>query len=129
MATIKRFEELEIWKNARVICKIIHSYTKKKDFSKDFTLINQLKRSSGSTMDNIAEGFGREGNREFVNFLSISKGSCNETKSQIYRAFDFGYISEKEMSEVCELIDKTAIGIKKLMDYLIKTEFKGTKFK
>ncbi len=130
MATINRFEDLEIWKNARILCKEVRLLILNNDaFSKDFTLRNQLSGSSGSVMDNIAEGFGREGNKEFVNFLSFSHGSCNEVKSQLYRAYDFGYLNEKELSNIFELIERVGSGIKSLMNYLIKSEFKGNKFK
>src|SRR5690554_2818712 len=94
---IKYFEDLEIWKLAREIAKEVNILTKRNSFSKDFELINQIKSSSGSTMDNIAEGFERNGNQEFHQFLSISKGSGGETRSQFYRAFDYGYISEEEL--------------------------------
>ena len=78
MATINRFEDLEIWKNARVLCKDIYLQTQKERFSRNFRLVDQILGSSGSIMDNIAEGFGREGNKEFINFLSIVFGSSNE---------------------------------------------------
>lgn len=117
MATINRFEDLEIWKNARILCKEVRLLILNNDaFSKDFTLRNQLSGSSGSIMDNIAEGFGREGNKEFVNFLSFSHGSCNEVKSQLYRAYDFGYLNENELSNIFELIERVGSGIKSLMN-------------
>jgi len=129
MATITKFEDLDIWKNARKLCKIVHSYTIKNLFSKDFSLRDQVSRSSGSIMDNIAEGFGREGNNEFVHFLSISKGSSDELRSQSYRAFDFDYINEDELNLLLSETEKISAGIKSLMKYLKNSEIKGNKFK
>ena len=108
MATIKTFEDLEIWKDARVLCKQIRLLVlNSSSFSKDFALKDQISRASGSIMDNIAEGFGREGNKEFINFLSFASGSCNETKSQFYRAYDFEYVTENDLNLVFEQIEKT----------------------
>lgn len=130
MATINRFEDLEIWKSARILCRDIRKLiVQNKDFSRDFSLRDQLSGSSGSIMDNIAEGFGREGNKEFINFLTYAQGSCNETKSQLYRAYDFGYITDEEKEELFESIEKMGYGIKAFINYLITSEYKGTKFK
>ena len=82
--TIERFEDLEIWQMARELCKVIRDITEKEPFCRDFTLRDQIKGSSGSVMDNIAEGYERDGTKEFINFLSMSKGSCGECRSQSY---------------------------------------------
>jgi four helix bundle protein len=93
---IRNFEDLEVWQNSRDLCKKIHHLIISPEFAKDFALVNQINRSSGSIMDNIAEGFGRTGNKEFIQFLSISKGSCSEVKSQLYRAMDRSYLDIKK---------------------------------
>ena len=85
MATIKRFEDLEIWQEARKLAHEIHLICIETELRNDFRLKSQIKASSGSVMDNIAEGFERDGNTEFRQFLSISKGSAGETRSQLYR--------------------------------------------
>lgn len=129
MATIKSFEDLEIWQLARDICRMVYSLTQKEQFKRDFSLVDQVRRSSGSIMDNIAEGFEREGNKEFINFLSIAKGSAGETRSQIYRALDQSYISSDEFNSLKDNLIELSTKIKRLMDYLKKSDYKGNKFK
>ena len=128
MATIQRFEELEVWKKAREICKFISTLTQKEQFSKDFSFKDQIKRSSGSVMDNIAEGFERGGNKEFINFLTFSKGSLGEVRYQSYRAYDYNYISEEEFNIL--ITDSTSLSerLGKFISYLKNSDFKGTKF-
>jgi len=99
MATFKHFEEILAWQKAREFCKKIKLLTDKPEFSRDYKLKDQILSSSGSIMDNIAEGFERQGNKEFLQFLYISKGSCGETRSQLYRASDYNYITPEEFND------------------------------
>ena len=128
MASIKRFEDLKAWQEARVLCKKVHVLTLNQEFSRDFSLKDQIKRSSGSVMDNIAEGFDRDGNKELIHFCSIAKASCSEVKSQLYRAKDYKYISEKEFEDAIEQASKTSSLIGGFMKYIRTSDFKGTKF-
>ena len=88
------FEDLRIWQNARELSKEIYRISRFTEFSKDYRFVGQITSAMGSVMDNIAEGFERDGNKEFFQFLSIAKGSCGEVRSQLYRAYDAGYIDE-----------------------------------
>ncbi|MDX9942025.1 MAG: four helix bundle protein [Bacteroidales bacterium] len=99
---VSHFEDLEVWKEARVLSQLVFKLTSCEKFSKEFGLKNQIRNASGSVMDCIAEGFEREGNKEFFQFLSISKGSCGETRSQAYRAFDYHLISETDLNQLIE---------------------------
>lgn len=129
MATINRFEDLDIWKEARKLSKEIYLITlNNSDFKNDFRFRDQIRASSGSIMDNIAEGFERNGNLEFRQFLSIAKSSAGETRSQLYRALDFNYITQ-EVFEVLKTDSENLSGkINNFITYLNKKEFKGTKF-
>jgi four helix bundle protein len=125
MPTILNFEELNVWKKLRDLCRIIFDLIIQGNFGKDFALIDQISRSSGSVMDNIAEGFGRLGNKEFINFLTYSNASALEYKSQIYRAFDRKYISEEKKDELFLLINEIIKMIFSLIKYLGKSDFRG----
>ena len=129
MSHLKRYEDLIMWQKSRLLCGKIHQYISKDDFSKDYKLIHQINGSSGSIMDNIAEGFGRGSTNEFIQFLGYSKGSCNETKSQLYRALDRNYISQLEFNECYSLAESISAACQGMINYLNQCTHKGQKFK
>ena len=128
MATINRFEDLEIWQEARRLAKEIHIISIETGLKSDFKFKEQIKSSSGSAMDNIAEGFERDGNIEFRQFLSVAKGSAGETRSQLYRVFDFDYIDEQKFELLKKDYENLSGKIKNFITYLNKKDFKGNKF-
>jgi four helix bundle protein len=115
MATIERFEEIISWKEARVLNGVIGKMIDSGKFKSNYRLINQIEGSAGSIMDNIAEGFERGGNKEFIQFLCIAKGSCGELRSQLYRALDRDYISDKECNSLLVHAMKISSLIQKLI--------------
>lgn len=128
MATIKRFEDLEIWQESRRLSKEIILLSKITNLKTDFKLKGQIKSSSGSVMDNIAEGFERNGNGEFKQFLSVAKGSAGESRSQLYRVFDNDYITEEKLNLLVADYEKLSIKSHNFITYLNNNDFKGTKF-
>lgn len=129
MAKIEKFEDLEIWRLARTICQKVEVLIQSTNLKTNYSLKDQIDRSSGSIMDNIAEGFERNGNREFIQFLSIAKGSAGEVKSQSYRAFDKKLITEQQHLELNDIVELEKNKIGAMMNYLNNCEIKGLKFK
>ena len=129
MATYKRFEDLPIWQEARAFSKQVFEASKKGEFSKEFRLCSQIRSSSGSIMDNIAEGFERDGNGEFKQFLYVAKGSCGEARSQLYRAYDYGYLEEDVFEKLKAQSEEISKSISSFIEYLQTTEIKGLKYK
>lgn len=128
MGKIETFEDLDIWKLARAVCNDIWILVEGSPLGKDFGLRNQMSNSSGSIMDNIAEGFERNGNKEFIQFLSIAKASCGELRSQLYRCYNRRYLQKEQLDS---LLSKTVTISKKIgafMNYLKKSERKGSKY-
>ena len=129
MAKIEKFEDLEAWKMARKATKEIYEVSSREKFSRDFVLVNQIRRASISILSNIAEGFERNGDKEFLQFLSIAKGSCGEVRAQLYVAFDQNYIDEEKFKKVSDELSETSRIISGLMKYLRQSNLRGSKFK
>ena len=129
MSTVKYFEDLVCWQKARELVNIIYSYTRKPEFSKDPSLVDQIRRASVSVMSNIAEGFERGGKDEIVYFLYIAKASCGEVRSQLYVALDEHYISKVELDTGLNLAKHTSALVFGFIDSLKVSQFKGLKFK
>ena len=129
MATFHSFEEIDSWQKGRALAKAVYIVTSHAVFAKDFALRDQIRRAAVSVISNIAEGFGRGGTAEFIQFLSIAKGSATEIQAQLYIAHDLGYISQAEFDNLSTLADETGKLIGGLMQYLRKSELKGVKYK
>ncbi|MFY8185141.1 MAG: four helix bundle protein [Bacteroidia bacterium] len=129
MATIRKFEDLEIWQLARELNLEIFPILEKLHELRMFELKNQLERSAGSVMDNIAEGYERDGTREFIQFLAISKGSLGEVRSQLYRAMDRKVIDAERNNYLQEKCLTLASKIAKFITYLNNSDMRGNKFK
>jgi four helix bundle protein len=122
------FEDSPVWKDARVLAQKIFEQTQRDGFYKDFSLKDQINRAIGSVMDNIAEGFERNGNKELIQFLSIAKGSAGEVRSQLYRAKDRGYLTADEFDKTIEHILDISKQLSGLISYLKRSDMKGSKF-
>ena len=128
MSTVKDFEELVIYQKARKLAKQVYDITREGHFQFDSRFIQQIRAAAGSVSDNIAEGFERQGNKEFINFLYIAKGSCGEVRSQLIRAFDVGHISEQTFSQMYNDCRTLSLGILNMIKSLKSSDMKGTKY-
>lgn len=129
MGTIKEFEDLEVWQLARAFNKRISPFLRSLIDFRNYELFKQTDRSAGSIMDNITGGFERDGNKEFIRFLAISKGSAGELRSQLYRALDRELIGQKEFEELKDESKLIAAKLSKFISYLKSVEIKGRKYK
>ncbi len=129
MATIIRFEDIEGWKKARVVCKQLGEIIDAGNFKNSYKLVNQIEGSSGSIMDNIAEGFERGTRAEFIQFLGYAKGSCGELRSQLHRAFDRNYISSIEFENLKILVLQISGLLQNFIAYLQNSEVQGIRKK
>ena len=128
MATISCFENIEIWQLDRQQASELFQIYTTGNFAKDFELRNQINSSSGSVMDNIAEGFERSGNKEFFNFLVIAKGSNGEVRSQLHRAFDRKHITTETFEEKLERNKTLSSKITNFLKYLKTSDRKGFRY-
>ncbi|HMK05446.1 MAG TPA: four helix bundle protein [Ferruginibacter sp.] len=129
MATIKRFEDLDVWKVSRTLCDKLGKIIDSDSLKRNFRLIGQIEGSSGSVMDNIAEGFERGTKGEFILFLGYSKGSSGELRSQLYRALDRKYITKEQFEELYLLVVRISIMLQKFISYLLRSDVKGLRKK
>jgi four helix bundle protein len=123
------FEDLEVWKLSRVLTNRIYALSNDGKFSRDYDLKSQIRRASVSIMSNIAEGFERGGNQEFIQFLSIAKTSCGEVRSQLYLARDQSYIAGDEADRLIDAFRKLSIMLNNFMESLKTNPYKGAKYK
>ena len=129
MSKIKKFEDIESWKSARKLTKQIYQITSAGEFTRDFGLREQIRRAAVSVLSNIAEGFERGGDQEFIQFLSIAKGSCGEVRAQLYVALDQGYISQERFDTLSKIATEVGQLIFGLMKYLKASNLRGNKYR
>ena len=126
---IKKFEELESWKKARELTNAVYEATAAGRFTRDFGLKDQIRRASISILSNIAEGFERGGDKEFLQFLAVAKGSCGEVRAQLYIAVDQGYLPQDLFEDLSKNAAEIGRLISGMMKYLSKSELRGSKYR
>ena len=118
---IARFEDLDCWQEARILVRKIYEASKGRNFKKDLRFSGQIQAAAISVMANIAEGFIRKSDKEFIQFLFIAMSSAAEVQSHLYVALDQGYIDKKQFDDLYDQVKKVAMMISALLKYLRKT--------
>jgi four helix bundle protein len=129
VATFRSFEDIEAWKRARQLTEEVYRISAAGSLARDYALRNQMRRACISVMSNIAEGFERDGKGEFVQFLSVAKGSVGELRSQLYIAVDQQYLSESEFTSLSDRCSEISRMIAGLIEYLRGSTHRGSKYK
>jgi len=129
MATVARFEDLDVWQKARALVNEVYALTRDGSFGQDFALRDQIRRAAVSVMANIAEGFERGGDKEFRQFLAVAKGSCGEVRSHLWAALDQGYATQAQHGEMCKRAEEVGRMIAGLMRHLHRSPLRGSKYK
>jgi four helix bundle protein len=129
MGKIQKFEDILAWQKARELTREVYAHSKTGAFAKDFGLRDQIQRASVSIMGNVAEGYDRGGDKEFIQFLSVSKGSCGEVKSHLYVALDQQYINPPQFNQLYNSADEVGRLLAGFMAYLKQSDLRGRKFK
>ena len=129
MAKIEQFEDIEAWQQARLLVNEIYAVTNAGQFARDFGLLDQIRRASVSILSNIAEGFERGGNKEFIQFLYIAKSSCGEVRAQLYVAKDQHYITEEQFQTLSQQSLRISKMLAGFISYLKRSPYKGSKHK
>lgn len=125
---VERFEDLVIYQKSRELAKQVYEITRQGEFKFDTRFVQQIRAAAGSVSDNIAEGFERQSNKEFKNFLFIAKGSCGEVRSQLNRAFDVGFITKEKYEQMYDDALKLSISINNFIRSIKDSDFKGSKY-
>lgn len=129
MARLERFEDIDACKKARELTRSIYQITMTGEFARDFGLRDQIRRAAVSVLSNIAEGFERDGNKEFLQSLSLAKGSCGEVRAQLYIALDQAYITDAQFRELTEKTLEVSRLIAGLMKYLSTSDMRGSRYR
>jgi len=129
LATFKRYEDIEVWQLARQLAKGVYALTRTGAFAKDYGLKDQIQRAAVSVGSNIAEGFERAGNKEFISFLWIAKGSAGEVGSQLYTAYDVGYVSKEDFDQTIQQSKTIGAKIYRLIESMSVSNFTGVRYR
>jgi four helix bundle protein len=129
VATAERFEDLRVWQEARGIVRQVYQMTATFPKTEWYSLSSQIQRAAVSAMSNIAEGFERGTNKEFIYFLYVAKGSIGEVRSQTYAAFDLGYIPQETCKDLVRQCETLSRRVYSFIEYLKQSPYKGPKFR
>lgn len=125
---VENFEDLAIYQKSCELAKQVYDITRKGEFKSDYRFVQQIRAAAGSVSDNIAEGFERQGNKEFINFLYIAKGACGEVRSQVTRAHNVGFIDDNTFSQMFVDCKKLSAGILNMINSLKRSTVTGTRY-